>query len=735
MKDVYAKINHFYLKISEKREENNMKNELKTSVAVVGAGHAGIEAALASARMGVDTVLFTLSLDSVANMPCNPSIGGTAKGHLVYEIDALGGEMGYAADRVTLQSRTLNLGKGAAVQSKRVQADRQKYHTLMKQTLETTPHLRVVQAEIVSVQTTAAGEPEAPAGEPASGSPADGCPIPIHQDCEIINNHDIESTDKNEGRNAGTEQPETASAESDATSAERAEPALAGAAGKLFHVKQSAIAPEIPRVCSVTTRLGEVWECEAVVIATGTYLDGAVFVGNVSYPAGPDGSLPASLLSRSLAEIGVKLVRFKTGTPARIQKSSIDFSKLEEQPGEEEILPYSYRTREDAFAGMRQIPCHIVYTNAETHRVIRENITRSAMYSGKIHGTGPRYCPSIEDKLVRFADKERHQLFVEPLGENTNEMYLQGFSTSLPTDVQHAMLQTLPGFEHAQIMRYAYAIEYDCADPTQMNASLEFKTISGLFGAGQFNGTSGYEEAAAQGLVAGINAARKIKGLEPMILSRTESYIGTLIDDLVTKGTNEPYRMMTSRSEYRLLLRQDNADARLTPIGHRAGLVGETQYSAFLQKHERIEAEKARLEQTYVSPETANSFLEALGESALKSGASLADLLRRPAVTYEKLAEIDPNRPALSRSERITVTNDVKYAGYVTRQSAEVARLRKLEEKRLPADLCYREIAGLRIEAAQKLEAIKPLTIGQASRISGVNPADISVLLIYLGLH
>ena len=693
MKGVYAKINHFYLKISEKREENNMKNELKTSVAVVGAGHAGIEAALASARMGVDTVLFTLSLDSVANMPCNPSIGGTAKGHLVYEIDALGGEMGYAADRVTLQSRTLNLGKGAAVQSKRVQADRQKYHTLMKQTLETTPHLRVVQAEIVAVGVA-----------------------PVSEHCEIFNNTD--KTDQN--KNAADLPVQTDSKSAD---------------GKLFHVKQSAIAPESPRVCSVTTRLGEVWECKAVVIATGTYLDGAVFVGNVSYPAGPDGSLPASLLSRSLAEIGVKLVRFKTGTPARIQKSSIDFSKLEEQPGEEEILPYSYRTREDAFAGMRQIPCHIVYTNAETHRVIRENITRSAMYSGKIHGTGPRYCPSIEDKLVRFADKERHQLFVEPLGENTNEMYLQGFSTSLPTDVQHAMLQTLPGFEHAQIMRYAYAIEYDCADPTQMNASLEFKTISGLFGAGQFNGTSGYEEAAAQGLVAGINAARKIKGLEPMILSRTESYIGTLIDDLVTKGTNEPYRMMTSRSEYRLLLRQDNADARLTPIGHRAGLVGETQYSAFLQKHERIEAEKARLEQTYVSPETANLFLEALGESTLKSGASLADLLRRPAVTYEKLAEIDPNRPALSRSERITVTNDVKYAGYVTRQSAEVARQRKLEEKRLPADLCYREIAGLRIEAAQKLEAIKPLTIGQASRISGVNPADISVLLIYLGLH
>ena len=713
-----------------------MKNELKTSVAVIGAGHAGIEAALASARMGVDTVLFTLSLDSIANMPCNPSIGGTAKGHLVYEIDALGGEMGYAADRVTLQSRTLNLGKGAAVQSKRVQADRQKYHALMKETLENTPHLRVVQAEIVSVQTTRAADKPAsvppaacPTADPfAAGTaddsppafvtPADSSPAPESHACEIINNHDkIGNTGKAEGTPSG------------------AAKTVESAADESFHVKQSAVGASLPRVCSVTTRLGEVWACDAVVIATGTYLDGAVFVGDVSYPAGPDSSLPASLLSQSVANIGVKLVRFKTGTPARIQKSSIDFSKLEEQPGETEILPYSYRTREDAFDGKEQIPCYIVYTNAETHRVIRENITRSALYSGKIHGTGPRYCPSIEDKLVRFADKERHQLFVEPLGENTNEMYLQGFSTSLPADVQHAMLQTLPGFERAQIMRYAYAIEYDCADPTQMNASLEFKTISGLFGAGQFNGTSGYEEAAAQGLVAGINAARKIKGLEPMILSRTESYIGTLIDDLVTKGTNEPYRMMTSRSEYRLLLRQDNADARLTPVGYRAGLVAEAQYNAFLEKHARIEAEKARLEATYISPEKANPFLEALGETPLKSGASLADLLRRPAISYEKLAEIDENRPVLSRSERMTVGNDVKYAGYVTRQTAEVARQRKLEEKRLPADICYREIAGLRIEAAQKLEAIRPLTIGQASRISGVNPADISVLLIYLGLH
>ncbi|MBE6530001.1 MAG: tRNA uridine-5-carboxymethylaminomethyl(34) synthesis enzyme MnmG [Ruminococcaceae bacterium] len=501
----------------------------------------------------------------------------------------------------------------------------------------------------------------------------------------------------------------------------------------MFHVKHSG--DFFPRVCSVTTRLGEVWKCEAVVVATGTYLDGAVFVGNVSYSAGPDGSLPASLLSQSLAEIGVSLVRFKTGTPARIQRSSIDFSQLEEQPGEEEILPYSYRTREDAFIGMKQIPCHIVYTNAETHRVIRENITRSAMYSGKIHGTGPRYCPSIEDKLVRFVDKDRHQLFVEPLGENTNEMYLQGFSTSLPTDVQHAMLRTLPGFEHAEIMRYAYAIEYDCADPTQMDASLEFKSIGGLFGAGQFNGTSGYEEAAAQGLVAGINAARKVKGLDPMILSRTESYIGTLIDDLVTKGTNEPYRMMTSRSEYRLLLRQDNADARLTPIGYKAGLVSKKQYEIFLQKQERIATEKTRLESTYVSPESANDFLESIEETALKSGASLADLLRRPAVTYEKLKEIDLQRPNLARIERMTVENDIKYAGYVTRQTAEIARQHKLEEKKLPPDLCYRDINGLRIEAAQKLEKIRPLTVGQASRISGVNPADISVLLIYLGLH
>lgn len=626
------------------------KNELKTQLAVIGAGHAGIEAALAAARMGVDTVLFTLSLDAVANMPCNPSIGGTAKGHLVFEIDALGGEMGRAADLVTLQSRTLNTGKGAAVQSKRVQADRKQYQRLMKHTLETTPHLRLVQAEIVALRT---------------------------------------ETDE-EGRKY---------------------------------------------VVGLETRLGEVWSCRAAVIATGTYLEGTVFVGNVSYDAGPDGLLPAKSLSASLLKEGISLRRFKTGTPARINRRSIDFSKIEEQKGEEHPIPFSALTDSDYLAGTEQLSCHIVYTNAETHRVILDNLTRSAMYSGKIHGTGPRYCPSIEDKLVRFADKERHQLFVEPLGKDTEEMYLQGFSTSLPTDVQHAMLRTLPGFEQAEIMRYAYAIEYDCADPTQMNATLEFKQIDGLFGAGQFNGTSGYEEAAAQGLLAGINAAQKIKGLEPLILSRSESYIGTLVDDLVIKGTNEPYRMMTSRSEYRLLLRQDNADSRLTPLGHRVGLIGEARFKAFEAKQVRISAEKARLEQTVLSPAKANAFLERIGETPLKSGASLADLLRRPAISYAQLAEIDENRPFLTVSEQLTVESDIKYAGYAARQIGEVKRHIKLEEKKLPADIDYKRIKGLRIEAAQKLDKIRPLTIGQASAISGVNPADISVLLIYLGLH
>lgn len=621
-----------------------MKQDQKTAVAVVGAGHAGIEAALASARLGVDTVLFTMSFESIANMPCNPSIGGTAKGHLVYEIDALGGEMGRAADLVTLQSRTLNEGKGVAVRSKRVQADRQSYHKLMKKTLEETPNLRLVQAEVVA--------------------------------CSV----------------------------------------------------------EDGRVTSLTTRLGEVWACETIVIATGTYLESAIFVGDVSYGAGPDGFLPAKGLSASLIEAGVKLVRFKTGTPPRVKRESIDWDELEVQPGEKHPLPFSSDHPEDYFENHSQIPCHIVYTNEETHRIIRENITRSAMYSGKIHGTGPRYCPSIEDKLVRFADKERHQLFVEPLGEDTAETYIQGFSTSLPTDVQIKMLRSLKGFSRAEIMRYAYAIEYDCVDPTQLLPTLEFKAIHGLYGAGQFNGTSGYEEAAAQGLVAGINAARSVLEKSPMILARSESYIGTLIDDLVTKGTNEPYRMMTSRSEYRLLLRQDNADLRLTPIGYEMGLVTKERYQAFLAKKEAEEDEKKRLEATYISPETANPFLESLGEAPLKSGASLADLLRRPAVGYDALAAIDPDRPKLSRMIKLTVETDVKYEGYVKREQTEVERQKKLEEKKLSPDLDYASIRGLRIEAAQKLNAVKPLTLGQASRISGVNPADISVLLIYLGM-
>ncbi len=619
-------------------------NHCKTGVAVIGAGHAGIEAALASARLGVDTVLFTMSLESIANMPCNPSIGGTAKGHLVYEIDALGGEMGRVADLCTLQSRTLNMGKGAAVQSKRVQADRKDYQRKMKSVLEDTDNLRLIQSEITDI---------------------------------LVNN------------------------------------------GSIVGVK---------------TKLEEEWSCQCVIVATGTYLESAIFVGNVSYEAGPDGFLPAKGLSKSLMDAGIKLARFKTGTPARVKRQTIDLDALELQPGEDHILPYSALHKEDMFEEKEQIPCHIVYTNAATHKVILDNISRSAMYSGKIHGVGPRYCPSIEDKLVRFADKERHQLFVEPVGKDTNEMYIQGFSTSLPTDVQIKMLHSLKGFDHAEIMRYAYAIEYDCADPTQMYPTLEFKTIKGLYGAGQFNGTSGYEEAAAQGLLAGINAARAVMGKEPITLPRSGSYIGTLIDDLVTKGTNEPYRMMTSRSEYRLLLRQDNADARLTPIGYEVGLIGEERYQAFLRKKEEIEAEKARLERTFLSPAAANPLLESLGEALLKSGASLADLLRRPAVTYQNLAQIDQNRPKLSYAVQLTVETDIKYAGYTNRQLSEVERHRKLEEKILPENICYKDIKGLRIEAAQKLEQIKPRTLGQASRISGVNPADITILLIYLGL-
>ncbi len=630
----------------------NMKEyTTKTTVAVIGAGHAGCEAALASARMGVDTVLFTLSLDQIANMPCNPSIGGTAKGHLVYEIDALGGEMGRCADAVTLQSRTLNLGKGAAVHSKRVQADRVAYHVRMKHTLEKTPNLRVVQAEIIEI---------------------------------------IEKNDENTGKSLGVE--------------------------------------------AVVTRLGERWECDAVIIATGTYPEAKIFVGDRNFESGPDGSLPSKGLSKCLSDMGIRMMRFKTGTPARVKRETIDLSALEMQPGEADPMPFSTETDSSGYIRGEQLPCHIVYTNAETHAIIHENIHRSAMYSGQISGTGPRYCPSIEDKIVRFADKERHQLFVEPMGMDTEEMYIQGFSTSLPTDVQWRMIRSLKGFEHAEIMRYAYAIEYDCADPTQLAATLEFKDHPNLYGAGQFNGTSGYEEAAAQGLIAGINAALTALGKDKIILQRSGSYIGTLIDDLVTKGTNEPYRMMTSRSEFRLILRQDNADLRLTPIGYACGLVNEARYQAFLRKKEAEETEKQRLESTHYGPDKVNPLLEKLGLEAVKSGVSLGDLLRRPQISYEDLQKIDENRPNLTPSIVKTVETDVKYAGYIKRELAEVERQKKLEDKFIPDNIDFKSIKGLRLEAGQKLDKFRPSTVGQASRISGVSPADISVLLLYLGI-
>ena len=619
--------------------------DFKTQLIVIGAGHAGIEAALAAARMGVDTVLFTISLDAVGNMPCNPSIGGSAKGHLVFEVDALGGEMGYCADLATIQSRTLNLGKGAAVHAKRVQADRALYRSIMKRTLEGTENLRLVQGEVTEL---------------------------------------ITDMDKS-------------------------------------------------RITGVITAIGERWSADAVIIAAGTFLDSEIFVGDAVYPAGPDGMMPARGLADSLRSLGVKLQRFKTGTPARVHRRSVDTSGLELQEGESEPTPFSARTEDTDPASVNRAVCHTVYTNKVTHDIITDNLARSAMYSGNIVGTGPRYCPSIETKLVRFAGKERHQLFVEPCGLDTDELYIQGFSTSMPADVQYAMLRSLDGFERAEVMRYAYAIEYESVLPTELLPTLEFKAISGLFGAGQFNGTSGYEEAAAQGIVAGINAALKIKGEPPMILTRDSSYIGTLIDDLVTKGTEEPYRMMTSRSEYRLILRQDNADERLTPIGREVGLISEERYAKFLAKKEAIEAEIKRLGSTTVPPSAeVNALLRSLGSSEISTGIKLAELVRRPELTYDAIAPIDSGRPTLPRAVRVGAEVRVKYEGYIKRELAEVAKSRKLEEKKLPSDLDYAEIGGLRLEAAEKLAAIRPMNLGQASRISGVNPADISVLLIYL---
>jgi len=621
--------------------------EHKTSVAVVGAGHAGIEAALAAARMGVPTVLFTINLDAVGNMPCNPSIGGSAKGHLVFEIDALGGEMGYAADLATLQSRTLNLGKGAAVHSKRVQADRALYKNIMKKTLESERNLGLVQAEITELLTEGEGNEK--------------------------------------------------------------------------------------RVTGVVTHLGEVWHAEKVVIATGTFLESQIFVGDKVYYGGPDGMMPSRGLSDSLRRAGLSLMRFKTGTPARVARRSIDLDVLEVQTGEEDATPYSVRSAEKSADEVNLVSCHVVYTNAETHRIIRDNLGRSAMYSGNISGEGPRYCPSIETKLVRFADKERHQLFVEPCGLDTEEMYIQGFSTSMPTDVQYDMLRSLKGFENAEIMRYAYAIEYDLADPTEMLPTLEFKSVKGLFGAGQFNGTSGYEEAAAQGLVAGINAALSVKGEEPMILPRSSSYIGMLIDDLVTKGTREPYRVMTSRSEYRLLLRQDNADLRLTDIGRRVGLIDAERYAKFTERRAMTDTEIKRIEKTVIPPsEAVNAFLRRRGSTEIKTGIKLSELLRRPELTYAALAEIDTGRPELPKRVRASAEVSIKYEGYIKRELAEVERQKKLEDKRIPDGIDYKSILGLRLEAIEKLDKIRPVSIGQASRISGVSPADVGVLLIYL---
>lgn len=608
-------------------------------IAVIGAGHAGIEAALAAARLGCSTIVFTINLDAVGNCPCNPSIGGTAKGHLVREIDALGGEMGRTADACTIQSRMLNLGKGPAVHSLRAQIDRNHYARLMKHKLETCPNLLLRQGEIVKLE------------------------------------------------QAGEE-------------------------------------------WLLTSRLEAVYRAKAVIIATGTFLGGKVFVGDVSYESGPDGMFPAAFLPDSLKELGISLRRFKTGTPARVLRSSIDFSNLEVQRGDEPIVPFSYDTEEPL---ENKAVCHVSWTNDETKQVILENIHRSPLYGGQIEGIGPRYCPSIEDKVVRFPDKPRHQLFIEPCGLDTEEMYLQGMSSSLPEDVQVAFYHTIPGLEHAQILRTAYAIEYDCCDPLQLSATLEFRDWPGLYGAGQFNGSSGYEEAAAQGFVAGVNAARKVQGKAPFVLDRASSYIGTLIDDLITKGASDPYRMMTSRSEYRLVLRQDNADERLTPLGRELGLISDRRWEKFQRKQEQKQAELKRVQKTTLPPsQELNDILVSRGTSPLTTGAKLADLLKRPQITYKDLEPVDKDRPPYSTAIFEAVEIELKYEGYIKRQRADIEEARRLERKRLPQDVDYSAIQGLRLEAGEKLNKVKPENIGQAGRISGVSPADISVLLIWL---
>ena len=613
----------------------------KFDVAVIGAGHAGIEAALASARLGCHTVAFTINMDAVGNCPCNPSIGGTAKGHLVREIDAIGGEMGKTADESMLQMRMLNRGKGPAVHSLRAQIDRRKYSEIMKHKMELQKNLQIHQAEIVSIQ---------------------------------------------QGEN----------------------------------------------VWLLETRMKAVYECKAVVIATGTFLGGRVYIGDVSYESGPDGIFPATFLGQSLKDLGLSLRRFKTGTPARVLRSSIDFSELEEQLGDEPVIPFSYDTAE---LPENKVKCHISWTNDKTKQIILNNIHRSPLYGGMIEGIGPRYCPSIEDKVVRFSDKPRHQLFIEPCGMNTEEMYLQGMSSSLPEDVQLDFYHSIKGLENVVVMRSAYAIEYDCVDPTMMKSTLEFEKFPNLYGAGQFNGSSGYEEAAAQGLVAGINAALKVQGKEPFILDRASSYIGTLIDDLITKGADDPYRMMTSRSEYRLILRQDNADERLTPMGRKIGLISDERWERFTRKQQQKKDELKRLKNTVIPPtEEVNQILVSRETSEITTGVRLIDLLKRPQINYECLRTVDVTRPDLDANILEQVEIDVKYEGYIKRQSEQIAKMRKLEEKKLP-DIDFNEITGLRLEAIEKLNKIKPENIGQASRISGVSPADISVLLIWLAQH